>query len=84
MPIYGLLYKNSNIMKKSNFILALVFFSFSLQNVIGQQNKTPQKFDEQPNLKNLSINNEKLNHYGLKVHRFGCQTESLHVASLQL
>jgi CubicO group peptidase (beta-lactamase class C family) len=47
-------------MKKTNFILALLLISSSLQNVMGQQNKIPQRFDEHPNLKNFSINNEKI------------------------
>lgn len=47
-------------MKKLHFILALLLISFSLQNVMGQKNKTPQSFNEHPNLKDLSINKEKI------------------------
>jgi CubicO group peptidase (beta-lactamase class C family) len=45
-------------MKKNNFILALLLISFSLQNIIGQKNKTSQSFNEHPNLKELSINKD--------------------------
>lgn len=47
-------------MKKNNIILILLFLNFSIQNAIGQNNKTPQSFNEHPNLKELSINNNKI------------------------
>lgn len=47
-------------MKKNNFILALLLISFSLQNIIGQEKNSLQKFNEHPNLKGLSINEDRI------------------------
>lgn len=47
-------------MKKSNAFLALLFISFGFQNVIGQENNPPQKFNENPNLKELGVSTAKI------------------------
>ena len=47
-------------MKKFHLLFALLVISFGFQNVMGQKNKTPQSFNENPNLKELAVSNDKI------------------------
>ena len=47
-------------MKKNITFILLLLISFGFQNVMGQKNKTPQSFNENPNLKELAVSNDKI------------------------